>query len=195
MHFGIFIISWIVTAKALDNPLFDDQSYENFNLHLGTDLNSDSIFGLNSDLSPFDSANEPADEGIDNEEEGWNLMAAANEDSANYLAYAPNECSFGLEAGSKIRKSRRTECEAQDSVQDIPLGFFDLSNDMQDQLYRRWVCPSKSPGESLVPVCSSRLPQNNHFDEKISYPGVWSYTLMDSFVCTSVCDLTLLHNW
>lgn len=194
MHFGIPFISWVVSAKAFGNLIFDDQSYYNFNLDLGTDSSSDSFFGMNSDLSPFDGANEPFDENADNKDgEDWNLMPAANENSEEYLADASSECSLELEGASRSRKSRRTECEAQDSVKDLPPGFFDLSNDLQDQLYRRLVCPSKSPGESLVPVCSSRLPQNNYFEEQISNPGVWSYTLMDSFVCTSVHDRILFH--
>ena len=196
MHFGILIISWVIGAKVFGDLIFDDQSYYNFNLNLGTDSSSDSIFGLNSDLSPFDGANGPFDESVDYEDgEDWNLMPATNEDSGDYLADASSECSLELGAVSKSRKSRRTECEAHDSVKDLPPGFSDLSNDLQDQLYRRWVCPSKSPGESLVPVCSSRLPQNNHLEEQINYPGVWSYTLMDSFVRTSIRDRILFLIW
>lgn len=194
MHFVIPFISWIVSAKAFDNLFFDDQSNYNDNLQFGTDSSSDSIFSMNSDLSSLDYANESFDEGVEHENgEDWNILPAGNAYSAEYLADAPNECSLEPEAASKLHKSRRTECRAQDAVKDFPPLFFDLSNDIQDQLYRRWSCPSKSPAESLVPVCSSRLPQNSHYDNQISNPEVWSYTLMDSFICTSVRDRILFR--
>lgn len=177
---------------AFDNLFFDDQSYSNFNIDFGTDSNPDSIFAMNSDLSSFDGANEPFDASFDTEDdEDWNVLPAGDEDSIEYLADASNECFVKPDAASKLRKSRRTECEVQESAKDLPPGFFDLTKDMQDQLYRRSVCPSKTPGESQIPVCSSRLTQNSHYDEQISYPGVWSYTLMDSFIRTLVHDRVL----
>lgn len=179
---------------AFDNFFFDDQSDYKFNLEFETDAGSDSILGMNPDFSPFDGVNDPFDESFDTEDgEDWNNLHTYDEDFAEYLTDEPNECSLEPGAAKKLRKSRRTECEAEDPAKDLPSGFYDLSNDMQDQLYRRLFCPSKSPGESLIPVCSSRLPQNNHFDEQISNPGVWSYTLMDSFICMSVRDHVLFR--
>lgn len=178
---------------AFDNLFFDDQSYPNFNVDIGTDSSLDSFFGIKSDFSSIDAGNEPSDESLDsNDDENWNSWLGSDQESPEYLADASDECPVESEAANKIRKFRRTECEVQDPAKELPSDFSELSIDMQEQLYRRWACPSKRPGETLIPVCSSRLTQNTHFDEQISNPGVWSYTLMDSFICTSLHD-HILH--
>lgn len=186
MHFGISFTLGIVSVIAYDNLFFDDQSLSNFNLDIGTDSSSDSSFAMSPDLSLFGDANEPFDGSYDSgNDEEWDMWLPSDLNSPEYLSDAPDECSLEPGAASKSRKSRRAECKLDDPAKGIPSGFLDLSDDQQEELYRRLVCPSKTPGQALVPVCSSRLTQNNHWGEQISYPGVWSYTLMDSFICKS----------
>lgn len=195
MYIGIPFISWIVCAMALDNLFSDDQPYSNLIPDMGTDSSSDSIFGINSDLSSVIDANGPSDESLDSEDDdNWKTLLAGGQTSPEFLADAPNDCSVEPEPASKIRKSRSTECKVKDPAVDIPPNFGDLGKDMQEQLYRGWVCPSPTPGESLLPVCSSRLTENTHFEDQISNPGVWTYTLMDSFICTSVHDRVWFEN-
>ena len=190
---------------AFDNLFSDDQTYSDFNLDLGTDSIWDWNFGMNSDLSSIGDTNEFFDESLNSEvdasldsedDKTWDMWLPDDQISSEYLADTlNNECLLEPDAASRLRKSRRSECEVEGQAKDIPPDFFGLSKDMQESLYRRLVCPSETPGESLIPVCSSRLTQNTYFDDQISNPGVWTYTLMDSFICTSVHDRVLDSIW
>lgn len=185
MRFSIHFVLYIARVIAFDSLFFDDQPPLNLNLDRGTDPISDSIFGISSTgLYHFDT-NGSSEEGvISDDDNSWNMLFDGSQVFPEPLADATGDCSHEFEAAGKRRKSRSTECKVEGPTVDLPPNFEDLDIDIQQKLYRDLVCPSLAPGVALVPVCSSRISSNNHFAEQISDPGVWSYTLMDSLICT-----------
>lgn len=185
MRFNIHFVPYIAAVIAFDNLFFDDQPTLNLNLDPGTDPIPGSIFGISStELYDFDANGSSEKSVVSDDDDNWNMLFDGSQVLPEFLADATNDCSHEYEAVGKRRKSRSTECKVEGPAIDVPPNFEDLDIDVQQKIYKGLVCPSLVPGDALVPVCSSRIPSNNHFEEHISAPGVWSYTLMDSFLCT-----------
>ncbi len=175
MHFLIPFMSLMAGPMAADNIFaFEDSSpIVDFDTEtLSPDSNWEiSFHELFTDEPPEESLY-PEDPGYGEE---WLDDEHTSPVSSDGVADA---CSLEPSAVSKKRRSRRSECKVQDWAEYGSPEFYDLDLDVQEQVYKKFGCPSSKPGEAFVPVCSSRLTENN-FLEHTSY-----YTLLDSFLCT-----------
>lgn len=178
---------WLAGIIAVDEVFSDEPPYSDLSVDAGIDAGIDAGWDTTWSTpiggSPdMDHSSSPLENLDSQDDDAQNIFLDVDQTSSDSLG---NNCSSEPDGTSKRRKQRSAECKVDDRALEVPPDFHDLSIDLQQQLYRSLVCPSPPPGEALIPVCSSRLSQNNHFEELYGNPGFWAYTLMDSFLCTS----------
>jgi hypothetical protein len=185
MHFLIPFMSLMAGVVAVENLFsFEDSSpivdldAETLSLDSNLELSSHELF-----------TDEPPEGSLYAEDPGYGEEWLDEHTSPVYSGGVADACYLEPSAVSKKGRSRRSECKVQDLPEYRSPEFYDLFDlDIQQQVYKNFACPSSNPGEALVPVCSSSLPQNN-FLEHTSY-----YTLLDSFLCTYLPLFGLLRD-
>lgn len=197
MRFSIPFVSLIASGISVDNLFYGDP-WPSLDLDLDPNWSLDSITDMPfNEPSIFDAA-EPFDQDIPlQNDENWMTLPESNPTSSEFISDVPADCSFSPDAR---HKSRSTECKVQDPAIYAPPIVDGLGTAIQQKAYEDLVCPSRTPGTAVLPVCSSRLPQNSFFEAHLTIDGILYYTLLDSFVCAydhspGRCDLKIFAKW